>query len=151
MTPTLVGRIQTRLFLLATVGVVWTIIVTPALPRGTALPGESTMGELYSVTFGALVLVAVLGAAIWEPIYHALQQYRWEKDWPTLFGLLTGVPEGILAFLILDNMMMDTSGVATPSTFWTHFITTWLLVWLAANGPMRVLMIRWRYRGGRLG
>ena len=56
MTPTLIGRIQTRLFLLATVGVVWTVVVTPALPRGTALPGESTTGELYSVTFGALVL-----------------------------------------------------------------------------------------------
>ena len=28
-------------------------------------------------------------------VYHLLQQFRWEKDWPTLFALLVGVPEGL--------------------------------------------------------
>ena len=149
MTPTLIGRIQTRIALLATVGVVWTLLIGPLLV-GIMSDDDATLGDVYRLAFAALVVVGVVGIA-WEFLYHGLQQYRWEKDWPTLFGLLTGVPEGILAFLILDNMMMDSSGVATPSTFWTHFITTWVLVWLAANGPMRVLMIRWRYRGGRLG
>ena len=31
MTPTLIGRIQTRLFLVATVGVLWTLLLGPLL------------------------------------------------------------------------------------------------------------------------
>ena len=26
----------------------------------------------------------------------------------------------------------------------------WFVVWLVANGPMRVPFLRWRFRGGRL-
>ncbi len=151
MTPSLVGRIQTRLFLLFTVGLAWTIVVTPILPRGAALPGESTAGELYGTTIAALITVAVLGAIVWEPLYHLAQQYRWEKDWPILFGLLTAIPEGIIAFAVIDDSMMASSGVAGPTTFWALFLSTWLVVWLFASGPMRVVMLRWRYRGGRLG
>ena len=31
-----------------------------------------------------------------------------------------------------------------------QFITTWLVIWLVVNGPMRVPFIRWRFNGGRL-
>lgn len=149
MTPTFMGRIQTRLFLLATVGVLWTLIVTPILPRASA-PGESQMGELYSATFEALFWTALIGCVIWEPIYHLLQQFRWEKDWPIIFGLLTGINEGIVVFMVLNERMMEASGTVTTATFVTHFTTTWILVWLVANGPMRVIFLRWRFRGGRL-
>lgn len=150
MTPTFVGRIQTRIVLLLTVGLAWTVIVTPFLPRGTADDGESAIGDLYSTTFSAVLVVLVLGCLIWEPLYHLLQQVRWEKDWPTLFGLLTAVPEGLVAFGPVNAMVMENSGVATPTTFWVHFTTTWVVVWLFANGPMRVVLLRWRYRGGRV-
>jgi hypothetical protein len=29
------------------------------------------------------------------------------------------------------------------------FITLWLLVWAILNGPMQIVALRWRYRGGR--
>ena len=150
MTPSLLGRIQTRILLLATVGLVWTLIVTPVLPRAAALPGESAIGQLYSTTLFALAVITVLGAVVWEPLYHLLQQYRWEKDWPILFSLLLGVPEGIVAFLIVDQVMMGGSTVVTPTTFWVLFVTTWVLVWLTAIGPLRMVLLRWRYRGGRV-
>ena len=149
MTPTFFGRIQTRLFLLATVGVVWTLIVAPFLPHADAA-GESATGELYSVGFQALFWTGLIGCVVWEPIYHLLQQFRWEKDWPIIFGLLTGIPEGIVVFMVLNDRMMEASGTVTTSTFVVHFTTTWILVWLAANGPMRVIFLRWRFRGGRL-
>jgi len=141
MTPTLVGRIQTRVFLVLVIGVPWTLLIGPVLPR----PPGASLGDAYVVLLGAVVLVAALGIG-WELLYHALQQLRWEKDWPTLFGLITGVPEGLVTYGVLRGLGADVDGTA----FVIQFTTLWLLVWLAANGPMRVVFIHWRYRGGRL-
>jgi hypothetical protein len=139
MVPTLWGRIQTRIFLLATVGAVVTALITPVLPVDGPLP------ERYRTTFLVLATVAVLGVG-WEFVYHFLMQFRWEKDWPSLFGLLTLVPEGVLVWVLLPVI-----GLAPPLlAFAIHFVTVWLCVWLAANGPMRVPFLRWRFRGGRL-
>ncbi len=142
MTPTLVGRIQTRWFLVLAVGVPWTAVVS------LALPGAS-LGDVYAATFTAILLVAVLGVG-WELIYHALQQFRWDKDWPTLLGLLTGINEGALIYLLLRAGVPIDVGPIDTTAFLVHFASVWTLVWLATNGPMRVVFIRWRFRGGRL-
>jgi len=34
--------------------------------------------------------------------------------------------------------------------FLVQFLTTWILVWVVVNGPVRVPFIRWRFRGERL-
>src|SRR4051794_37965933 len=72
--PTLAGRIQTRIFVLAVIGSLLTLIVTPLLPLPTPV------GRAYAITFSILAAVLIFGIA-WEFIYHALQQFRWEKDW----------------------------------------------------------------------
>ena len=140
MTPTLVGRIQTRLFLVLVVGVPWTLLIVPLL-AGLV---EATVDEVYEVAFTALVLVAGIGV-VWDLIYHQIQQYRWEKDWPTLFGLLTGINEFIVVAVGLALF-----GYAVDVAVSLHFLTLWLLIWAVANGPMRVAFPRWRYRGGRV-
>ena len=106
MTPTLLGRIQTRLALLLVVGLGWTLLVTPFLPAGGA-----PIGERYGATLSALVLVGLFGVVLWEPLYHGLQQLRWEKDWPTGLGLVTAVPEGILTYVVLGSLR-NVSGAA---------------------------------------
>jgi hypothetical protein len=140
VTPTLSGRLQTRIVLLAVVGVLWTLIVGPVLPR----PDGASLGDVYDLTLSAIAVVAVVGL-VWELIYHGLQQFRWEKDWPAFFGLLTGINEGLLAFVVLDAWR----GAIPVTTYALHFSTTWLVVWFVANGPLRVVALRWRYRGGR--
>ncbi len=140
MTPTLLGRIQTRLALLLVVGLGWTLLVTPFLPAGGA-----PIGERYGATLSALVLVGLFGVVLWEPLYHGLQQLRWEKDWPTGLGLVTAVPEGILTYVVLGSLR-NVSGAA----FFLHFLSTWLLVWITVHGPLRIVLVRWRYRGGRI-
>lgn len=139
MTPTLMGRIQTRIILLLTVGLGWTVLITPLLPSAGA-----PLGEVYAATLTALLLVMVIGTLVWEPIYHGLQQLRWEKDWPTGIGLVTGIPEGLVAFGAL-SMLRSFPAAA----FWWHFTTTWVVVWLVLHGPLRIVALRWRYRGGR--
>jgi hypothetical protein len=145
VTPTLSGRIQTRLALLGLVGALWTALHTPFLPT----PGPVALGDLYQVTFTALLLVAVVGVA-WELLYHLVQQLRWEKDWPTLLGLLTAVPEGIVVYWLLQRGLPWSVGPVPASTFAISFATTWLVVWATANGPLRIVLVRWRFRGGRL-
>ena len=147
MTPTLLGRIQTRLFLLATVGVVWMLIISPIVLPVT--PDGVALGDVFSLGYAALVLVAVIGI-VWEFVYHGLQQFRWEKDWPTLFGLLTGINEGIVVYFVLRAGLPWDVGDVPGLAFVIMFATTWILVWLVANGPMRVVNLRWRFRGGRL-
>ncbi len=142
MLPTLNGRIQTRIFLLAVVGSIWTLLVTPVLPTGASL------GASYGATFSVLLVVLVLGV-LWELLYHGIQQFRWEKDWPTLFGLLTAVPEGLLVWFLFAGGALWIDSLSGPA-FVIHFVSTWLIVWLVANGPMRVPFIHWRINGGRL-
>ncbi len=143
MLPTLNGRIQTRIFILLTVGSVVTLLVTPFLP------GRGPLSSAYGVTFRVLLAVLVLGI-LWEFVYHGLQQFRWEKDWPTIFGLLTAIPEGLLVwFLVAGGAIPWIDSIPGPA-FVIHFVTTWLVVWLVANGPMRVPFIHWRINGGRL-
>ena len=94
-------------------------------------------------------MVIVLGVA-WEFLYHFLQQFRWEKDWPTLFGLLTAINEGIAAWFFLEYVPVLPDDVElTPLVFCIQFITTWLLVWVAVNGPLRAIFPHWRFQGGR--
>ncbi len=140
MTPTLLGRLQTRFFLLVTVGLAWTLLVTPLLPRDGA-----GLSESFGLTLTALATVTVIGLVGWEPIYHLLQQIRWEKDWPTGLGLVTGLPEGLVTYLVLAA-----ERDVPVAAFVIHFSTTWLVVWLAVHGPLRIVLLRWRYRGGRI-
>ncbi|HAY68976.1 hypothetical protein K0U73_05320 [bacterium] len=144
MTPTLAGRMQSRLALLGTVGVVWTALIGLAVPR----PEGAETSAIYKALFTALLIVAVAGI-VWELVYHALQQYRWEKDWPTLFGLIVAVPEGTMVWILLKNQIPWDAGPVQASTFLTMFITLWLLIWAITNGPLQIVALRWRYRGGR--
>ena len=145
MLPTLGGRIQTRIFLLCTVGVIITAILTPILPGMTG-----TMGERYTATYLILLTVLILGI-IWEFIYHFLMQFRWEKDWPTLFGFITFINEGFLVWgLLLLGVVPGVDPAPPALAFWILFMVVWICVWAVANGPMRVPFIRWRFRGGRL-
>jgi hypothetical protein len=142
--PTLGGRIQTRLVLLSVVGGIVTLIIGPLLPISAPL------SVVYQNTFVILAAVAILGIA-WEFLYHFLMQWRWEKDWPTLFGLLTAIPEGVLVWLLLRaDAIPGINGTVPTSAFVIDFAVVWLAVWLVANGPMRVPFIRWRFHGGRL-
>jgi hypothetical protein len=142
--PTLNGRIQTRIFVLLVVGGVWTLIITPLLPV------DGPLRDRYATTFIVLLTITVLGVA-WEFVYHFLQQFRWEKDWPTLLGLVTAINEGALVWLLLRlDVVPGLRGELPLTAFLIQFLSTWIVVWLVVNGPMRVPFVHWRFQGGRL-
>jgi hypothetical protein len=140
MLLTLSGRIITRIFVTLVIGGLVTLVITPVLPHDPS----------YADTFTVLVAVTLIGV-IWELIYHGLQQFRWEKDWPTLFGYITMVNEGALIWLLIKlGAMPGVPAELAFSTFVIHFFIVWNAVWLWVNGPMRVPFIRWRFRGGSI-
>ncbi len=146
MLPTLNGRIQTRIFVLLVIGGLVQLLITPLLP-GT---GDTALRALYRVTFGILLATTVLGVA-WELLYHALMQFRWEKDWPTLFGLVTVVNEGALVWVLARaGVLPGVPPDLRASTFLVDFLVVWLVTWLWVNGPMRIFSVHWRFNGGRL-
>lgn len=144
MLPTLNGRIQTRIFLTLVVGGLWTLLLAPLLPVDAGIGGR------YAAAYTVLVALTVLGVG-WELVYHLIQQFRWEKDWPTLFGLVTVVPEAALLGVLLAAGVVPGLPDGVPvGAYLLHVGTTWIIVWLVANGPMRVPFVHWRFRGGRL-
>ncbi|MFE7745808.1 hypothetical protein [Nocardia sp. NPDC057455] len=145
MLPTLNGRIQTRLLALSVIGFVVALIITPFLPTGS-----SSLGQAYRVTLSVL-LATVLVGVLWELLYHFLQQFRWEKDWPTLFGLITIVNEGALMWVLVRHttVVLPEQLRPSPAAFGIQFVLTWIVFWLIVNGPMRVVFHRWRFQGGR--
>lgn len=144
MLPTLNGRLQTRVFVTLVVGGLWTLLITPLL----SLPG--TVADAYATTVVLLVALTLLGVG-WELVYHLLQQFRWEKDWPTFFGLVTAINEGVLLRLLLEyGAVPGIDGPVPLTAFLVQFVSTWLVVWLTVNGPMRVPFVHWRFRGGRI-
>ena len=146
MTPTLVGRWQTRLALLVALGIPLT------------LPFARRAGD-WRTPFAILVYVLVLGV-IWDWVYQRLQRRRWDGDWPPLLQALGGVAEGALLWSMLTaTPMWIALGVAGPPgvrpglawpAFVAHYGTVWLAMFIATQGPLRVLFPRWRFDGGRI-
>ncbi len=156
MLPTLNGRLQTRIFLIAVVGSIWTVIITPFV--ALFVEGDPSLGDVYTVTFTVLAIILLAGI-VWEFIYHGLMQFRWEKDWPTLFGYATVINEAIVAWLIAGALASTDSDAPewrlyleglTVTPFLIHVVSTWIVLQLFASNLLRPLFPRWRYRGGRI-
>lgn len=139
MTPTLFGRWQTRIFLLATIGLITTWKFASGL-LGTE-PGTSY--------YWVLFYVALFGL-IWDVLYNFLQKFMWDHDWPGAFQLLAGIAEGVLLGLLArSNVLPFIDGSHfNLGTFVLHYGAVWVSTYLASWVMMRLLFPRWRFRGG---
>ncbi|MDY6940379.1 MAG: hypothetical protein SWY16_22330 [Cyanobacteriota bacterium] len=140
MTPTLIGRWQTRILLLTLVG----FPITLPFSMGIVGLGASSV-------FGLVLLYVLIFGLLWDLLYNTLQQFRWDRDWPGALQLFAGIGEGI--FLVLAIKTVGLPGIARDElllgTFFWHYSCVWLGVFLASQSLMRILFPRWRFRGGR--
>lgn len=136
MTPTLIGRLQTRLLLVLVIG----------------LPVIFVLGAVLGLGLGRSAIIGlVLGtlSLAWEFAWHGLQQLRWDRDWPSAFALLAGVPEAVVGKLVLGWLAV-VPFAAHWSGYTVLFATSFVTSWLAQQGPLRVLFPAARFDGGRL-
>ncbi|MBE9040729.1 hypothetical protein IQ235_08040 [Oscillatoriales cyanobacterium LEGE 11467] len=140
MTPTLMGRWQTRILLLTIVG----FPITLPFSLGILGPGASPV-------FG-LVLLYVIGLGLlWDTIYNTLQKFRWDRDWPGLLQLVAGIWEAIFLGLVIKTIGLPGIAPEALSLRWFafHYSCVWLGVYLVSQSIVRILFPRWRFRGGR--
>jgi hypothetical protein len=144
MTLSLRGRMETRLFLILTIGLAWTGSLTTLLRSSGWAPAIS-----YRSNLEMLALMGGLGLA-WELGYHVLQQLRWDRDWPSAFAALAVLNEGALLWLLTGSWPWLHVRRGSAASFVLLIGTTWLAMWLFMQGPMRVVFLRWRLDGGRI-
>lgn len=140
MTPTLIGRWQTRLFLFATIGVLVTLafvmLQIGAQPR--------------SIYFWILGYIICFGF-FWDILYIKIQQFRWDRDWPGAFQLLAGIGEAL--FLVTLIKMIGLPGISplkfNLGLFIVHYSCVWIAIFITSQSLIRILFPHWRFRGGR--
>lgn len=144
MTPTLLGRWQTRLLLMGTVGALLTVCFAEGL-------WGNPPGLIYWAIFG---YITMLGCG-WDCFYIHLQSYRWDQDWPAALQWLAALWEGLF-ILLLHYAFPRVFGVELPLTenlsliwFVVHYGSVWLGVFIASQSIMRILFPLWRFHGGR--
>ena len=144
MTMTLAGRLQTRLVLSSSIGLLWTLAISALLPRPAGVP----VRVAFQITLASSIAMTLIGL-LWELVYHALQQLRWDKDWPLLLGLVTSVTEFPPVWLVLRALrILPADSAPYLPLVAIHFGTTWILLWLVSIGPIAVVQPRWRFEGG---
>ena len=146
MTPTLAGRLQTRLLLFIFIG----------LPV-TAVFSQLWFGAIIAVPFMILLWINIVGAVL-DPLWIYLQHRRWDRDWPFVFQFASMWFEAIVAVaIILADVVpflraRDTipDGVALLGVF-VLFSIVFVLSFVALLGVLQIFLIRWRFKGGELG
>ena len=144
MTPNLFGRWQTRLLLFATVG----ILVT--LPFYLGLVGPESSGD-NSIYFWVLFYIALFGLG-WDVIYIYLQRWRWDRDWPAILQLLTGIWEALFFLWLVKLPAVNIPFVPSQldlTRFAVHYSLVWLAIFIASQSLMRIFFPTWRFRGGQ--
>lgn len=150
MTPTLLGRWQTRLATFLTIGVIvsffFAVFYNPE-ERNDGNPGA--INEDFFIVLFAIMLIGLL----WDIAWILVQRLRWDRDWPPAFQWATAIIEGVLVWILLDNGALPwiPEEEAPPgSVFVFHYGLVFLLIFIWVQGPMRALLPRWRFHGGRI-
>ena len=136
MTPTLLGRWQIRIFLLATIGVIIALLVGLGLGN-------------YQTPLLVLLYVLLFGL-VWDILFQVITSYRWDRDWPTSFQVAAGIIEGALVYILLRVNALP--GIKVAPSFPIYLLqygVTWLAIFLLTQGPLRIFWINWRYQGGQ--
>jgi hypothetical protein len=144
VTLSLRGRLETRWFLAAAVGLPWTVALALLLRPGSGGAGPAAGSAAVTV-----VVMALLGS-LWELAYHGLQQLRRDRDWPSALVLASVLVEVGPLWLATGALPHRLVQRAPGGSFAVLVGSAWLLMWLFAQGPMRVLCVRWRINGGRV-
>jgi hypothetical protein len=141
VTPTLLGRWETRFFLFAIIGGLISLVVS------LFLSGFKT--PLVLTPFIVLGYVFLFGL-VWDAIYQNILYFRWDRDWPTTFQVLAGIAEGALVWLLIHYVgLPGVSSSALPlPIFLIHYGSIWLTIFVVTQGPLRIVLPRWRFRGG---
>ena len=141
MTPTLRGRWQTRVFLFGVIGLPVTFVIA-------LLTLPLTLGLGFIVLPLVLVFLLFVGLVL-DLVYDRIQQGRWDHDWPVHLQIWAGLGELILVGFLLIPLWVLTAGVGLL-IYPFHYAAVWIPSFLVLQGPLQILLPRWRFEGGEI-
>ncbi len=139
MTFTLFGRWQIRVLLLATVGMLLTILIV--VRSSPSIAGQ---------TFLTLVYLGLFGLG-WDFVYHQLQRFRWDGDWNGLFQLGGAVWEGLFLVMVIKAVGLpgiDRAEFNIPG-FIGFYTSYCVLNSIVSHSLLRILSPYSRFNGGQ--
>lgn len=156
MTPTLLGRIQTRILLFIVLGLPITLLFSIYLSDWVIPPTDVT-------PFLVLATLLIVGLIL-DPVYIYLQRFRWDHDWPFAFQFFFSIIEFLIVLLIVwtdvlpylpaSNIADAQSGQINWNnvlTYTSHFLLVFIPSFLSLLGFVQIFMVRWRFKGGEWG
>ncbi len=137
MTPTLGGRIQTRLLVMLLIGLPLTLFWSLVF----------FTGKLFLIWLYVLLI-----GFVWDVLYVQIHRSHWDYDWPLAYQFFSGLTEGLGVFLLFWAGLLPfvVYGDGDWWRFALHYGSIWLLSYAWIFGPMRIFSLRWRFRGGEL-
>ncbi|MEO1646093.1 MAG: hypothetical protein AAFR67_12965 [Chloroflexota bacterium] len=137
MTPVLIGRWQTRSFMMLVFGIPISLLF--GIAWGTPL-----------IPVLALLYVLDIGLVL-DVIWDWVQRRRWENDFPPVLHVATGAIEGTVFWLLLQSIGLPFIPASLPfARFLLHYCTVFFVIFCVLWGLMKVLFPWWRFQGGRL-
>jgi hypothetical protein len=147
VTPNLIGRWQTRLFLLGLIGGV--IALAFVWRYNATIPYSHRDRWIPLFVLGYIILFGFF----WDMLYQVILHRHFEFDWPNTYTTIAGVVEGGLVFLLLRfvGLPFITKGAVDFGHFWLEYGVIWLVTYLFVQTLMRAFFPRWRFRQARFG
>ena len=147
MTPNLIGRWQTRLYLLGLIGgiialgFVWRY--NSFIPYGNRNRWIPEFVVAYLIIFGF----------VWDIIYQAITRLQWDYDWPGAYTFIAGILEGTLVFLLIRFVGLPLIPKRSVDLwhFFLEYAVIWTFTYFWVQFLMRAIFIRWRFRAARFG
>jgi hypothetical protein len=152
MTPILQGRWQTRTFVLWTIGLLVTYLVSVYYDARDA-GSESLFDEVF---LPVLFWIWLFGLG-WDILYFGIQQFKWDRDWPPVFQWTAAAWEGLFVALMISYVGLPLINDGFEENFGefldryiVHYTLVWFFTFFWVQGPMRALFPLWRFHGGRI-
>lgn len=148
MTPTLLGRLQTRLLLFVFIGLPVTFLYSWYV-LGLDHPE-------FLVPFRVLFSIFLIGVLL-DPIYIFIQGFRWDQDWPFAFQAFFSTVEFFIVLGLSELSLFSFlefsafSSIERFYVFLTHFGIVLFFSMIAVLGGLQIFLVRWRFKGGELG
>ena len=147
MTPTLLGRWQTRILLFIVLGLPITLLYSLYLKRWEWPP--------FWDPFVFISLILAFGLVL-DILYIFLQRLRWDHDWPFAFQFVVSIGEFALVYWLMsegwfDQLLVDGGGRIPLTTAAYHFAWVFVPSFIMLLGPLQTFLVRWRFKGGELG
>lgn len=143
MTPTLLGRWQTRLVLFLFVGIPVTYLYALYLD-----PEDDSFYDPFVFLTGLLIVGLLLDYA-----YNQIQRFRWDNDWPFAFFFFFSIGEFLITLGLLNLGVLDPFLVyrIDNGTALVHFSFVLFFSFISVLAGVQIFLVRWRFKGGELG